>query len=262
MAMGVKEVIKLPKNVLEERFGLGAGTKNGAAKQFFGGLKGEENGHSPFAMGFLYTFKNHISIGLGVALDDLTFFKTTPYELLERLKNHPTIAPLLEGGEVAEYSAHLIPEGGYKNLPKLYCAGAMLVGDAAGFLNPLQFEGTNLAITSGKFAGETALLALERGKFTENVLKIYKKKLDSSYVIKDLKNYRNLVDMAKDRAESIFGYYPKMADEFFTMFTTAAGVPKREGYRAFVKKFFGGRKISELFKDCYQFAKSGFEVIK
>lgn len=258
--LGIKETIKLPSQTIEERFNIEKDSNDGVLKEFFGGLGGENE--NIFALGYMYTFKNHISIGLGVALEDLSELKLTPNELLERLKNHPQIKPFLQDGESSEYSAHLIPEGGYNALPKLYKNGALLVGDAAGFVNPLHFEGTNLAMESGKLAGETALLALERKDYSTNVLKIYRKKLEESFVIQDLKSYRNIIDMAKNRVGSIFGYYPKKADEFFTMFTTATGTPKRKGYREFVKRFLFDRKLSELFKDCYQFAKSFIEVIK
>ncbi|GBF22748.1 electron transfer flavoprotein-quinone oxidoreductase [Candidatus Gastranaerophilus sp. (ex Termes propinquus)] len=261
VVMGVKEVIKLPKNIIEERFNLAPGSKDGVRKEFFGGLNCKEN-EGIFALGYLYTFEDSISIGLGVGLEDLTKFKLTPYELLEQLKSHPSIKPLTEGGESIEYSAHLIPEGGFKHLPKLYSDGVMVAGDAAGLVNALHFEGTNLAMESGKLAGESALVALEHKDYSANALKIYKKKLEQSFVLKDLKTYKNLVSMAQERANSIFIYYPKKADEFFTMFETASGTPKREGYRAFIKSLFFDRKLSELARDCYQFAKSFIEVVK
>lgn len=261
VVLGVKEVIKLKQDVIEERFSIAKGSTDGVLKEFFGGLNGDSF-EGIFALGYLYTFKNHISIGLGASLEDLAIFKITPYELLDRLKSHSSIKPLIEGGETGEYSAHLIPEGGFNNLPKLYCDGAMLVGDAAGLVNSLHFEGTNMAMESGKLAGESALIALEQKDYSANVLKIYKKKLNSSFVMKDLKTYKNIINMAQDRVNSIFSYYPKKADEFFTMFTTADGVPKSEGYRRYIFKFLFDRKLSELISDCYQFAKNLIGVLK
>jgi len=265
MVLGVKEVIKLPSEVIEDRFNLTKNSQEGAVKEFFGGLyehSSNEGEESIFALSYMYTFKNYVSLGIGVSLEDLTLFKLTPYELLDKLKSHPIIKPLIEGGETGEYSAHMIPEGGYKNLPKLFGNGVMVVGDAAGLVNSLHFEGTNLAITSGKLAGEAALVALEHGDYTSNTLKIYKEKLYKSFVIQDLKSYKNIIGMAKDRVNSIFAYYPKKASEFFSLFTTANGVPKRKVYRSFIKSFFTDRKFGELCRDCYQFAKSFFEVIK
>ena len=78
---------------------------------------------------------------------------------MDKLKQHPSIAPLLKDGELLEYSAHLIPEGGYNKVPTLFGAGVMIVGDAAMLVNNLHWEGTNLAMISGKLAGETAVAA-------------------------------------------------------------------------------------------------------
>ena len=64
------------------------------------------------------------------------------------------MAPLIEGSEVKEYSAHLIPEGGYKTIPELFGDGWVVVGDAAQLNNAIHREGSNLAMTSGRFAGE------------------------------------------------------------------------------------------------------------
>ncbi len=61
--------------------------------------------------------------------------------MLDRFKRHPAIAPLIAGGETVEYSAHLIPEGGYNRMPQVYADGVVVVGDAAGFVNPLNREG-------------------------------------------------------------------------------------------------------------------------
>ena len=59
----------------------------------------------------------------------------TPYQLLEEMKKHPAIKPLIDGGEMKEYTAHLIPEGGYKAMPQIYGDGWMIVGDAGMFVN-------------------------------------------------------------------------------------------------------------------------------
>ena len=55
-------------------------------------------------MGFLYTNKESISIGIGCLVSDFQKTGETPYDLLERFKKHPSIAPLIEGSEVKEYA--------------------------------------------------------------------------------------------------------------------------------------------------------------
>lgn len=158
VAVSVKEVIKLDKEKINDRFLIN--DDEGCIYELFGGSMLGKLG-----LGFIYTNKESLSIGLGITLDELTKKKIKPYELLERIKEHPTIAPLLKDGEVVEYSAHLIPEGGYKKVPTLSGAGVMVVGDAAMLVNNLHWEGTNLAMISGKIAGETAIIALGKNDF-------------------------------------------------------------------------------------------------
>ena len=90
--------------------------------------------------------------------------RTTPYALLEKLKQHPSIAPLIAGGEMKEYAAHLIPEGGFNAMPKIYGDGWMIVGDSGGFVNAVHREGSNLAMTTGRLAAETVIAAKAAGK--------------------------------------------------------------------------------------------------
>ncbi len=258
LVLAVKETLKLDKKIIQERFNLKE--NEGVVYQLFGGLV--ETKKQPFAMGFLYTFKNHISIGIGANLEDLADLKLKPYDLLENLKAHPTVSKLIKDAQIVEYSAHTIPEGGYYDLAHFCANGALVVGDAAGLVNNMYFEGTNLAIKSGIFAGETALEAISKGKFDKKTLSSYKKKLDKSFIIKDLYCHRNIMTMLRARSNSVFDFYPKKINEFFELFTAADGRPKNKTYRKYIFSFFLERKITELLKDFFQFAKSAFEVIK
>lgn len=255
VALGVKEVIKLGKDVIEERFNLGDG--EGAIHEIFGdpmlGMLG---------LGYVYTNKETISIGIGVSLDELAKRKLKPYELLENMKNHPSFAPFIKGGELIEYSAHLIPEGGYKKIPKLYSHGVLVVGDSAMLVNNVHWEGTNLAMISGKYAGETAIEALNKKDFSSNTLALYQKKLESSFVLKDLKSYKNIMDIVHERAGSFLAYYPHKIADFFKMFTSVDSIPKRDKYHAFIKSIFTDRSISELFKDAIAFIKMVLGVLR
>lgn len=255
VALGVKEVIKLGKERIEERFNLNEG--EGAIHEIFGapmlGMLG---------LGYVYTNKETVSIGLGISLDELAKRKLKPYELLEELKSHPSFKPLIKDGELVEYSAHLIPEGGYKKIPKLYDHGVLVVGDGAMLVNNLHWEGTNLAMISGKLAGETAIEALNKDDFSPNTLALYQKKLENSFIVKDLKSYKDLMEIVHHRAESFLGYYPHKIAEFFKMFTSVDSVPKRTKYHLFIKSIFTDRSISELFKDAFAFVKMVLGVLK
>lgn len=242
VALGVKEVIKLPQETIESRFNLK--DKEGAIYEIFG-----EPMLGILGLGFLYTNKDTLSIGLGVSLEELTKKRIKPYELLDKLLEHPNLKQYLEGGEVVEYSAHLIPEGGYKRIPKLYGNGILVTGDSAMLVNNLHWEGTNLAMYSGKFAGETALVALEKCDFSANTLSLYQKKLEASFVLKDLKTYKNLMSIISLRAGSFLSYWPHKICGFFKMFTSVDNIPKRRKFRDYIKSVLTDRSLSELVKD-------------
>lgn len=242
VAVSVKEVIKLDKQKINDRFLLG--DEEGCIYELFGGSMLAKLG-----LGFIYTNKDSISIGLGITLDELDGTGIKPYELLDKIKEHPTIAPLIKDGEVVEYSAHLIPEGGYKKIPKLSQAGVMVVGDAAMLVNNMHWEGTNLAMISGKIAGETAVIALTKNDFSKNMLSRYQKKLEETFVIKDLYTYRILMDVMHDKKEVFMDVYFKKINAFFEMFTSVNGVPKRELYRKFISGFLKERGFFGLLSD-------------
>lgn len=254
VALSVKEVIKLPQEVINERFHVN--DDEGCIYEIFGGPM-----LGMLGLGFLYTNKNSVSIGLGVTLSELIEKGIRPYDLLDKLKSHPEIAPLIKDGELLEYSAHLIPEGGYKKVPLLFGAGVMVCGDAAMFVNNMHWEGTNLAMISGKIAGETAVIALGKQDFSETALSHYQEELENSFVIKDLRTYKDLMGGIQERVEEFLGYYPKKINSFFEMFTSVDSVPKREKYHKFIKSIFTDRKISELFKDFWTAVKLLWSIL-
>ncbi len=254
VALSVKEVIKLNPEKINDRFNLA--DDEGCIYELFGGPM-----LGMLGLGFIYTNKDSISIGLGIGLDDLAKKNLKPYEVLDDLKKHPTIAPLIKDGELLEYSAHLIPEGGYKKLPTLFGAGVMIVGDAAMMVNNLHWEGTNLAMISGKIAGETAIKALIKADFSEDMLERYQKELEKSFIMKDLRTYRNLMDEAHARTDSFMGYYLRAVNGFFHMFTTVDSIPKRQKYWKFVFDFIKKRHIMELFKDAFSIIKLLWSIL-
>lgn len=242
VAISVKEVIKLDKDVINDRFLVE--DNEGCVYELFGGSMLGKLG-----LGFVYTNKDSISIGLGITLDELTEKKIKPYELLDKIKAHPSIAPLIKGGEVVEYSAHLIPEGGYKKIPTLSGAGVMIVGDAAMLVNNLHWEGTNLAMVSGKLAGETAVVALSKKDYSEDTLARYQEALEKSFVMKDLYAYRNLMDTMHEKKEVFLDVYLRKVNAFFEVFTSVNGIPKRELFRKFIINFLKERGFKGLCSD-------------
>ena len=243
VTVNVKEVIKLPKQVIEDRFNIDE--NEGVACKILGGpLK------DMFALGFMYTNKNTVSIGFGVGLDELKKRKITPYDILDELKEHPTIEKFIKGGETIEYSSHMIPEGGLNSMPKIYDNRVMVVGDAAMLVNNVHMEGTNLAMLSGKLAAETAIFALEKGDFSASTLSLYYKKLKNSVVIKDLETHKNTIPFLKKNINLITEKYPEIACEFFELLTVADQIPKKAKYRKFLMNIIKSGIITKSIPLC------------
>ncbi|MEM9624180.1 MAG: electron transfer flavoprotein-ubiquinone oxidoreductase, partial [Pseudomonadota bacterium] len=139
---------------------------------------------------FLYHLPdNQISLGLIV---DLSYSNPhmSPFDEFQRWKHHPEIAGVLEGGERVAYGARAIIKGGFQALPKLTVPGGMLVGDDAGFLNPLKIKGSHTAMKSGMLAAEAVFeeLAAEHS-YTEAAS--YQQRFENSWLYDELKRSRN-----------------------------------------------------------------------
>jgi len=226
----VKEVIKLPREVIEDRFHLR--NDEGVAIEYFGdsviGMRGS---------GFIYTNKESISAGVGVTIEDLIEKEISPYDLLDHFKAHPAVRNLIRGGEVIEYSSHMIGEDSYKRLPQLFIDGLILVGDSAGFVNTsIYHEVTNMAIASGMLAGQTAIEAKEKGDFSASALSAYKTKLEESFVLKDMQKYKDTVDFLSSH-KYILDRYPEIMVELIIDYFTVNQTPKKQLQKEVFKKF-------------------------
>lgn len=241
IAIAVKETYALPKERIEERFNIRG--DEGIAMQFYGGRNEEY-------AGFLYTNKDTLSFGVGAIMSDLAAFKTRPQELLEWLKLHPSIKPLLEGSTLREYTAHLIPEGGYDRIPPLFTDGMMVAGDAAGLVNALNFEGTNFAMFSGKFAGETALGAKKAGGYSKEQLGDYRTRLENSFVLKDLKKFSRVPQYIAHNKQYLT-LYPELVNSILYKFLEVDGRPKEEHIREIKDELYEKRGRIGILRDLY-----------
>ncbi len=228
--VGVKEVLRVPADVIDERFNVNRET--GIASEFaLAELPSDIHGG-----GFLYTNKETLSIGVVIHSETLNDPNFPSYKVLEYFKKHPYIQPLVKDSEIAEYSARLVPEGGYHMLSRLYDDGVLVVGDAAGFVfvNGLVIQGINYAITSGILAADTIIEARTVGEFTKRTLCKYEEKLKQSYVLKDLKNFKNVTKIAKN--PRLYNEYARIVTGMFKDMMTETGEPKQKLWRLFNKR--------------------------
>jgi electron transfer flavoprotein-quinone oxidoreductase len=211
--LGAKEVLAFDKEEIDRRFGLM--DRQGVDIEMIGVTQGLAGG------GFLYTNLESVAVGVVVAVEALAAATLRPEALIDGVKSHPAIAPLLRGGELVEYSAHLIPEGGYDAMPELVADGLLVAGDAGGFCLAagLFLEGVNFAIGSGHAAGETALEAIARGDTTKRGLSGYERRMRDSFVLADHKKMRRAPHLVL--SERVQHRYPALicgiAQDLFTV---------------------------------------------
>lgn len=241
--LGAKETLALPKHVIDERFGVR--DRDGVDIEILGATRGIPGG------GFVYTNLDSVAVGVVVGLDGLSKSGVRPEELIADLKAHPAIAPLIEGGELKEYSAHLIPEGGYDVMPELVADGLLIAGDAAGMCLAagIWLEGVNFAIGSGAAAAETVLASLRTDDHSVAALSSYRDRLERSFVLADHKKLRAAPGLVlSDRVQR---QYPGMiCDLVEGLFTVTNPTPK-PGATALLRRSAKkhGVKLRDLMKD-------------
>jgi electron transfer flavoprotein-quinone oxidoreductase len=186
LATGVKSVIGLPRQVIEERFHVGQ--DEGAAYAVVGDCtKGVAGG------GFMYTNLDSISIGVVLRLDSLVERGESSSDIHDHFVNHPAIQPFLKGGELLEYGCHLVAEGGRAMVHDLTRPGLVVVGDAAGLTLNTGFtvRGMDLAAGSGIAAAKAIDAALKKGDFSQASMNVYQTEIERTFVGCDLNTYAN-----------------------------------------------------------------------
>ncbi|SDY04865.1 FAD-dependent oxidoreductase [Thermoactinomyces sp. DSM 45892] len=247
VSLAVKEIIALPSEKIQDRFQVEG--NEGVTIEFMG-----ETSLGMAGMGFLYTNKETISLGVGVMVDHLRDKRMKPYQILESVKQHPMIRKLIQGGETLEYSGHLIPEGGYYSVPPLSGDGWCLVGDAAQLVNFVHREGTNLAMSSGRLAGEAIIAAKTKEDFSARSLRMYDESVKASFIMKDLQKYKGMHQLLKEEdPELLFSRLPRaLNDAAYNMFLVD-GVPKAE------KQKYAVRRVKEAAGGMINLLKLGYK---
>jgi electron-transferring-flavoprotein dehydrogenase len=220
-AAGIKELWQLP----DDRF------KAGAVVHTVGYPLPAET----FGGGFIYGMAGNIlDIGHVTGLD----YKnptTDPHNELQRMKQHPVIAKMLEGAKLIRYGAKAIPEGGLFAMPRLYADGLLLVGDSGGFLNGMRLKGIHLAMKSGMMAGETIWDALQSGACDANALSAFERRFNESWAYAELRTSRNFHQGFKN------GMWPGMISAGLSTISGGRGfgfvdkLPAEPGHEVMVK---------------------------
>ena len=181
-ALGVKEVWKVAKPLDRVIHTMGWPLRSAAKYREFGGS-------------FIYPMGDDmVTIGMVVGLD-YRDAELSVHDLLQELKTHPRIRPIVEGGERVEWGAKTIPEGGFLSLPKrLHAPGLLLCGDGVGLVNVPALKGIHYAIESGRLAAEAAWAALQPGEAVgrRGALAGYDESIRESFVWNDLRMVRNM----------------------------------------------------------------------
>ncbi|HET7565155.1 MAG TPA: electron-transfer flavoprotein:ubiquinone oxidoreductase, partial [Gemmatimonadaceae bacterium] len=146
-----------------------------------------------FGGSFMYPMApNLVALGLVVGLDyrqvDLDV-----HVLLQRMKLHPLFRQYLEGGEMVEWGAKTIPEGGYYAIPERRSGnGVIIVGDSAGYVEVASLKGIHYAMQSGMYAARAIFAALKQGDTSAASLAPYDRMVNESYIMRDLHARRNM----------------------------------------------------------------------
>lgn len=244
LAVGIKALIDMPKQTIDDRFSLVR--DQGYSNEIVGCTSGVRGGS------FLYTNYDSLSLGMVLHLSSLSKSGKTPYDLLNAFMDQPQIAKLLRGGRLLEYSAHLVPEGGYDMVPEVSGDGILLAGDAAALciVTGLNLEGINLAAQSGVLAGKAVLEAHSQKDFSKAGLANYRKLLEESYVLKDLKLYRRTPEMLHN--DRIYTKYPELVCSIMDEIYRIDGTPKDSMTKLLLRKVKEKIGLKNALSDIYK----------
>lgn len=140
---------------------------------------------------WIYGLKeNRVSLGMVTALEyHNPLFD--PHEAFQKFKTHPFVRRILDGGQLVRYGAKTVPYGGWYSMPRTYVDGGLIAGDSASLLNSQRLKGIHTAIKSGMLAAETIYEALCAGDTSAKMLSAYPKKIEQSWIKKELWAVRN-----------------------------------------------------------------------
>lgn len=147
--------------------------------------------------------ENEANIGLGMRLDRFRNLKKNLKKMLPEFLDMPAIkARASNGTDIRDIAIWQLSFGSQKNMQHVF-DGALLVGDAAGFINPLTGGGIHNSMISGMLAADTINAALNSGDLSRKGLEIYERRCHDEmwsgmrqafFYQRALLNYPGLVD--------------------------------------------------------------------
>lgn len=221
VAVGAKETIELPADVIESRFLCNPG--EGASWLFAGDCSNGIIGGA-----FVYANEESVSVGIVATMSEVLKQDIPVYQMLENFKNRPEIKPLIAGGKLVEYSGHVVPESGIHMMPEIIGDGVLVVGDAAMLCMNLGYtvRGMDLAVESGSIAAKAAIKALDAGDTSKAGLGVYKSMLDNSFIMRDMNMYAEAPEFLEN-CPGMFRGYPEMIRDIMTPLFMVDGEPRQ-----------------------------------
>jgi len=146
--------------------------------------------------GFLYHQENgQVALGFVTWLNYSNPW-LSPFEEMQRWKQHPKIREILDGGKRVSYGARAINDGGWQSVPKLAFPGGALIGCSAGFVNVPRIKGSHTAMKTGMMAAEAAFEAVQAERSYDE-LTAYEQAYKDSWVSKELRKVRNTLPLVE-----------------------------------------------------------------
>ncbi|MBP8304407.1 MAG: FAD-dependent oxidoreductase [Phycisphaerae bacterium] len=151
-------------------------------------------GPGMFGGGIVYAGQpDRLAVGMIVGAD-WKYRDFNPEDALARFKQHRFVRSFIEGGQVVEAGAKMIPEGGFHSIPRDPLTGAigkgncMIVGDGAGLVNMLKIKGLHNAIDSGMLAAQAIV---EQASSPDEAASCYTQRIVQSPVMAEMRSARN-----------------------------------------------------------------------
>ncbi|SJZ88026.1 FAD-dependent oxidoreductase [Selenihalanaerobacter shriftii] len=241
LTLYVKEELALPPEIIEARFNLepGEGANLGMIGYPTSGVIGK---------GGLWTNKKSISLITGGYLNQINAKGISPYQLLSRFKKHPLIKRLIAGAESIAYKAHVIPKGGYENVPQLYDDGLLIAGDAAMMISGRR--GSDIAMLTGLYAAETIAQARAAEDYSAKVLKGYEKRVMDSFFMKSIKKSKSAKKYYKDHPDADY-LLTKAANDAAYRFFEVGVEPSEQKIKKIKKEILNMEPTKKLITDLY-----------